>query len=192
MQGGALIERGESTIGNALYVDGPLTVTGPKTGYVTDIVRNVSSTDLHPGEIVSIGAAPAGLAQIGDIPVPGVQAASGAYDTGVLGVVDMRWIPADPTAPVGTSARTGGYDPTATVIKPGDYMGVVTLGLYKTVKVDATLVPIHIGDLLTSSGTPGVAMKATDKLSAVGAIIGKAMADMESGTGTIPVMVTLR
>jgi hypothetical protein len=192
LQGGALLERGPSTISNTLYVDGPLVVTGPKTGYVTDIVRNTGGTDLHPGDVVTAQAAAGESPQLGDIPVPGVGATQAAYDTGVLGVVDMRWIPADPAAPAGTAARTGGYDSQATVIHPGEYMGIVTLGLYKAVRVDAGSAPIHVGDLLTTSGTPGVAMKATDKLSAVGAVVGKAMGELEQGLGVVPVMVTLK
>jgi len=35
-------------------------------------------------------------------------------------------------------------------------------------------------------------MKATDKLEAVGAVVGKAMGDLAGGTGTIPVLVTLK
>jgi hypothetical protein len=35
--------------------------------------------------------------------------------------------------------------------------------------------PIEVGDLLVASGTPGVAMRATDRGKAVGAVIGKAM-----------------
>jgi hypothetical protein len=191
-QGGALLEPGASTISNTLYVDGPLVVTGPKTGYITDIVRNTGSMDLHPGDVVTAQTAAGEAPQVGDIPVPGVGATQAAYDTGVIGVVDMRWIPADPNAPAGTAARTGGYDAQATAIHPGEYMGIVTLGVYKAVRVDAGSAPIHVGDLLTTSSTPGVAMKATDKLAAVGAVIGKAMDDLVAGTGTIPVMVTIK
>jgi hypothetical protein len=42
-------------------------------------------------------------------------------------------------------------------------------------KVDAGLAPIEAGDLLTSSDTPGHAMKATDPNRAFGAVIGKAL-----------------
>lgn len=192
LQGGALLEAGNSRIGNTLYVDGPLVVTGPKTGYVTDLVRNTGSTDLHPGDVAVVTSAEAGPAQLRNIPLPGVAAATEAYSSGVIGVVDMRWIPADPTARIGTAARTGAYDAQATVIHPGEYMGVVTLGLYKGIKVDASGGPIHVGDLLTSSATAGVAMKAADKLQAMGAVIGKAMGSLDSSTGLIPVMVMLR
>jgi hypothetical protein len=58
-------------------------------------------------------------------------------------------------------------------------------------KVDATCAPIRIGDMLTTSPTPGHAMKATDPARAAGAVLGKAMGDLDAGTGLIPVLVSL-
>ena len=69
---------------------------------------------------------------------------------------------------------------------------VVTLGAYKMVKVDASFGAIHAGDLLTTSSHAGYAMKATDKLQAFGATIGKAVGSLETGTGTIAVLVSLK
>jgi hypothetical protein len=57
------------------------------------------------------------------------------------------------------------------------------------VKVDATFGAIRAGDLLTTSTTAGYAMKVSDKAAAIGAIIGKALGNLEIGTGTIPVLV---
>ena len=74
-------------------------------------------------------------------------------------------------------------------VDPGGYLSVVTLGSYKTVKADASFGAIHAGDLLTTSSNPGYAMKVTDKLAAMGAVIGKALGNLESGTGTIPILV---
>jgi hypothetical protein len=59
-------------------------------------------------------------------------------------------------------------------------------------KVDATFGNIEAGDLLTTSATPGHAMKVSDKSRALGAIIGKALARFEDGCGLIPIMVSLR
>jgi len=59
-------------------------------------------------------------------------------------------------------------------------------------KVDANLVSIAVGDLLTTSDTPGHAMKATDPQRAFGAVLGKALAPLASGTGLIPILVTLQ
>ena len=59
-------------------------------------------------------------------------------------------------------------------------------------KVDAQYAPIQVGDLLTTSPTPGNAMKATDPLKAFGTIIGKALSPLETGKGLIPILVTLQ
>jgi hypothetical protein len=55
---------------------------------------------------------------------------------------------------------------------------------------DATHAPIHAGDLLTTADNPGYAMKAMNPQ--IGTILGKAMGTLESGTGTIEVLVTLQ
>jgi hypothetical protein len=59
-------------------------------------------------------------------------------------------------------------------------------------KVDACLAKIEVGDLLTTSATPGHAMKASDPLRAFGSVLGKALRPLESGTGLIPVLVALQ
>jgi hypothetical protein len=59
-------------------------------------------------------------------------------------------------------------------------------------KVDADFDAIAVGDLLTTSDTPGHAMKATDPLKAFGAVIGKALAPLARGRGTIPILVALQ
>jgi hypothetical protein len=48
------------------------------------------------------------------------------------------------------------------------------------------------GDLLTTAGTPGHAMKVHDRANANGAIIGKAMSALESGKGLVLVLVSLQ
>ena len=60
------------------------------------------------------------------------------------------------------------------------------------VKADASFGPIKPGDLLTTSDTPGHAMKVTDSLRAQGAILGKAMSALSGGTGLVLVLVTLQ
>jgi len=59
-------------------------------------------------------------------------------------------------------------------------------------KVDAQYSPIEIGDLLTTSATPGHAMKALDHLKAFGAIIGKALHPLKKGQGLISIMIALQ
>jgi hypothetical protein len=59
--------------------------------------------------------------------------------------------------------------------------------------VDATAAAVEPGDLLTTSATPGYAMKATDHARAQGAILGKAMEGLEKGQrGLVLVLVTLQ
>jgi len=58
--------------------------------------------------------------------------------------------------------------------------------------VDATQGAIEVGDLLTTSNTPGHAMKAIDTAKAHGAIIGKAMTGLKSGKGLVLVLVNLQ
>jgi hypothetical protein len=59
-------------------------------------------------------------------------------------------------------------------------------------KVDAQYASIEVGDLLTSSPTPGYAMKADNPLRAFGAVIGKALRPLLAGQGLIPILVALQ
>jgi len=60
------------------------------------------------------------------------------------------------------------------------------------VNVDATESGVEPGDLLTTSHTPGHAMKVTDHAKAQGAILGKAMSSLREGKGLVLVLVTLQ
>lgn len=57
---------------------------------------------------------------------------------------------------------------------------------------DASNGSIEPGDLLTTSNTYGHAMKVSDYTMAQGAILGKAMASLETGRGLVLVLVTLQ
>jgi hypothetical protein len=59
-------------------------------------------------------------------------------------------------------------------------------------KVDARHSPIGVGDLLTTSSTPGYAMKADDPLRAFGAVIGKALRSLKGEQDIIPVLIALQ
>lgn len=59
-------------------------------------------------------------------------------------------------------------------------------------QADATYGPIEVGDLLTTSATPGHAMTAQDSARAFGAVLGKAIAPLRAGQGLIPVLVALQ
>jgi len=59
-------------------------------------------------------------------------------------------------------------------------------------KVSAENGPIKRGDLMVTSSTPGYAMKGTDRSRMLGAVVGKALGSLNSGTGVIEVLVTLQ
>ena len=87
-------------------------------------------------------------------------------------------------------------------VKPGMVMsqeGTLAEGKYPVALsgrvfcwADASNGPIKPGDLLTTSATPGHAMKVTDREKAQGAIIGKAMTGLKEGKGLVLVLVTLQ
>jgi hypothetical protein len=59
-------------------------------------------------------------------------------------------------------------------------------------KADASRVPIQPGDLLTTSDTPGHAMRAEEQQRAFGAVIGKALRPLPAGRGLIPILIALQ
>lgn len=59
-------------------------------------------------------------------------------------------------------------------------------------KVDADYSAIQVGDLLTTSPTPGHAMRATESAKAFGATIGKALKPLAFGKGLVPILVALQ
>ena len=87
-------------------------------------------------------------------------------------------------------------------VKPGMMMGQdrtladgkhpVALSGRVYVWADASRGAIQPGDMLTTSGTPGHAMKVANSAKAQGAIIGKAMTGLKAGKGLVLVLVTLQ
>jgi len=67
----------------------------------------------------------------------------------------------------------------------------VAMGGVVPCKVSAENGPIQRGDLLTTSSTPGYAMRAGEN-PPPGTVLGKAMGELAEGTGTIEVLVTLQ
>lgn len=59
-------------------------------------------------------------------------------------------------------------------------------------RVSAENGPIRRGDLLVTSSTPGYAMRGTDRSLMTGAIVGKALQNLESGTGVVEILVSLQ
>jgi len=115
----------------------------------------------------------------------------------------------DPTQPGELIMSKKAYDRTAAGVvsgaggvKPGMLMGQkgtaadgkhpVALTGRVYCRVDTSNGPISPGDLLTTSDTPGHAMKVTDHGRAAGAIIGKAMSALDEGKGLVLVLVSLQ
>ena len=59
-------------------------------------------------------------------------------------------------------------------------------------KVSAENGPIHRGDLLVTASKSGYAMRGTNHRRMMGAVVGKAMGSLDSGTGVIDVLVSLQ
>ena len=100
-----------------------------------------------------------------------------AYDKKVAGVV----------------SGAGNYKPGIVLDKQpvGNRSPIALLGKVFC-KVDAGPAPVKIGDLLTTSDTPGHAMKASDAAKAFGAVIGKALRPISEGQGLIPILIALQ
>ena len=72
-----------------------------------------------------------------------------------------------------------------------DEVPMAMVGVVPT-KVSAENGAIRPGDLLVTSSKAGYAMKGTDRSLLTGAIIGKALAPLNSGTGVIEVAVAIQ
>jgi hypothetical protein len=89
------------------------------------------------------------------------------------------------------STKPGTMGRRQTTSKSPDEIPMAVVGIVPA-KVSAENGPIKVGDLLVTSSTPGYAMKGTDRSRMLGAIVGKAMGTLESGSGVIEVLVTLQ
>jgi hypothetical protein len=147
---------------NVFSVDstGNATVTGSLTTGGSDIASVYGSTDdtLTAGDVVSLDSQNKN----------GVVKATTGYDNTLLGVMSTH----------------PGVNLTDTV--NGTPVSVAFSGK-ATVKVTDANGAIHAGDYLTSSTTPGVAMKATT----AGQVLGRALEDFNSGTGTIMAVINV-
>jgi hypothetical protein len=107
-----------------------------------------------------------------------VMETSEAYDTRVAGVVSPQ-----PGLILGEAG--------ASKVK------VATTGRVR-VRVDASVAPIHVGDLLVTSSIPGVAMRSEPldlggvKMHRPGTVVGKALEPLATGQGDILVLLTLQ
>ncbi|WP_273211854.1 hypothetical protein [Runella zeae] len=137
-----------------------------------DLAEHFDVTDAEipmPGTVVSI-----------DPEQPGkLRVANRAYDHTVAGIVSGAG-DVQPGMLMGQAGTLAG----------GQYPVALTGRVY--CRVDAQYGAIRPGDLLTTSPTTGHGMKATDSEKAKGAILGKAMTSLETGTGLVLVLVSLQ
>jgi hypothetical protein len=162
-----------TTTGTALTVPGTtttqvLTITGGADIAEPFNIHAAEGTAIVPGMVVSIDPARTGELRVSDA----------AYDRTVAGII----------------SGANGVNPGLTLTQAGtvaDGKHPVALTGRVWVLADATHGPITAGDLLTTSDTPGHAMKAGDTAKSGGATIGKAMSSLESGKGYVLVLVNL-
>ena len=145
-----------------ISVDGDVLLTGADCAEQFDVHQ---ASLIEPGMVVVIG--PDGILRRSEEP----------YDTRVAGVV----------------AGAGIYRPGIILDKQASSADRLSISLVGKVccKVDSQYGEIGVGDLLTTSPTPGHAMKATDPSRAFGAVIGKALKPLDAGVGLIPILVAL-
>lgn len=108
----------------------------------------------------------------------GLKLSQQAYDTRVAGIISgAQGINAGITL-----RQAGTFDSGPSVALSGRVYA----------RADASYGAIKPGDLLTTSNTPGHAMKVSDHAKAAGAILGKAMSSLGQGKGLVLVLVTLQ
>ncbi len=128
-----------------------------------------SGTQIEPGTVVCIDPESPGKLLVSAEPydrtVAGVISGAGGVRPGMM--MGQRGTVADGSHPVALTGRV-------------------------YVRADASMGAIQPGDLLTTSSTPGHAMRVADHERASGAILGKAMTALREGTGLVLVLVSLQ
>ena len=113
-----------------------------------------------------------------------------AANTGQLKLTDQPY----DTRVAGVVSGANGIHPGIQMHQQGLLEGGKNVALTGRVYVqaDTSNGAIEPGDLLTTSSTPGRAMKVSDHIRAQGAILGKAMTSLKEGKGMVLVLVTLQ
>ena len=173
--GAAIFAKKEGNVGHAGFFDGDVFVTG-NVGVGGDITL-VNADCAEEFDIAAATEAESGVVMVLDEDAK-LQACRQGYDRRVAGVV----------------SGAGDYRPGIVLGKQHGLAGRAPIALLGKVfcKVDAGYGAIAIGDMLTTSPTPGHAMKATDPHRAFGAVIGKALRPLSEGRDLIPILITLQ
>lgn len=164
-----------------VYAEGGTTFTGEVTAPVVNILGGsdvAEPYDVAPSQ--GVRATPGMVVCIDPSHVGRMTVADSAYSPMVAGIISG----ANGVAP-GITLRQKG------TIADGA-LPVATMGrVWALCDADANGA-IAPGDMLTSSDTPGHAMRATDTARRDGAVIGKAMSSLKSGKGFVLVLVSLK
>jgi hypothetical protein len=168
---------GTSTPDQKLTVNGVIHSTDR---VIASVVEITGGADLaEPFLVAAEGPVPPGTVLVIDHRTPGrLMLSDSPYDVRVAGVVS------------GAGELSPGLIMSQNEASPGSANVALSGRVY--VLADAGPGAIHPGDLLTTSATPGHAMKATDAARSPGAILGKAMSALESGRGLVLVLVSLQ
>jgi hypothetical protein len=157
------------------------------------IALNGSDETLDPGDVVAVTGVAEGPSEYYARPVLAVRQVDGTSGQGVVGVVEGRYVRELVTQEGGKVVEDA--HATTEPAAPGDYLTVVYRGIVQ-VKVDAAAGAIQVGDLLTSAGASGWAVKAQPATEAgaflTGTILGKAVEPLAEGQGLIWVLVDLQ
>ena len=148
--------------------------------YCSSITIEGGSDLAEPFKITSSeGEVPQGAVVVIDEQNPGhLKMSDQDYDTHVAGVVS------------GANGLNPGIQMQQQGLLDGGKNVALTGRVY--VQADTSNGSIKPGDLLTTSRTPGHAMKVTDHTRAAGAILGKAMTGLSNGQGMVLVLVSLQ
>jgi hypothetical protein len=177
--GGGAIYLYDSTGAATIVIDGDssnegriwtqvLTITGG-----SDLSESFNICDAQPSEpgmVVCIDPAKPG----------GLVLSREPYDPTVAGIISGAG-----------GVKTGMLMSQAGSVADGKHPVALTGRVYCYVDADAGGA-VKPGDMLTTSATPGHAMKVSDRDRAFGSVIGKAMTGLESGKGLVLVLVSLQ
>ena len=164
--------------------------TTPATKFEVNGVAQVHAINIIGGSDV---AEPYKISPVGKtVPLPGMVVALDAVHVGQMRVAAAAY---DRTVG-GIISGANGINPGITLTQRGTIadgsLPVASVGrVWCWCDADANG-PIVVGDLLTTSHTPGHAMRVTDYNRANGATIGKAMSPLKKGKGLVLVLVSLK
>jgi hypothetical protein len=168
----------DGAVGIGCYPSQKLDVNGTTR---TQVLQITGGSDIaEPFDIEATDVIEAGMVLVIDSENPGkLRVSEKAYDRCVAGIVSG----AGDIQPGVVMGQTG-------TMATGEHPVALSGRVYCW--ANASNGPIAPGDLLTTSDTPGHAMKVTDYNQAQGAILGKAMSYLEEGQGLVLVLVTLQ